>query len=482
MRYRDFYMPKYDCICFVALWMLGMLLPAAIRCQPFYFGADLSYVNEMEECGAIYTVEGESRDVFSIFNEYGCNLVRLRLWHTPSWYDGLNAGQRYSDFADIRTSIGRARSEGMQVLLAFHLSDTWADPGHQVAPAAWSGILHDLPVLEDSLYQYIYTTLEKLAEDQLFPEIVQIGNETNKGILQSQQDNDAGWSLNWPRNRALFNTAIRAVRDIETAHGIEIKVALHVADPDDASWLLAQFWSNGVRDFDIIGLSYYYSFHQVLIPFVGERIAYLKDLYPGKEVMLLETAYPWTNNNADGANNVLGSGYPGYTPPSPARQLDWMIALTQEVMDHGGKGVVYWEPAWVSTDCFTQWAMGSHWDNATFFNASHELIESGGIGWMTHMYDPVSVRGDNSFMKRNFSIYHDGKGLWLSREEGNMYMGEMGVQLYAMDGRRIMGRRMVSGSENGIIFLGVPEVVSGVYMVIIESGDVVEGVRVVIWK
>src|SRR5690242_19844956 len=104
--------------------------------QSFYFGADLSYVNEMENCGADYKVNGTSTDPYQIFKDNGANLIRLRLWHTPSWYDGLNNGQRYSDFQDVRHSIMRAKAQGMQVLLDFHLSDTWADPGNQVAPAA----------------------------------------------------------------------------------------------------------------------------------------------------------------------------------------------------------------------------------------------------------------------------------------------------------------------------------------------------------
>ena len=104
--------------------------------QSFYFGADLSYVNQMEDCGVVYMEQGQPKDVFQIFADHNCNLVRLRLWHTPSWYDTLNTGMQYSDFADVRKSILRAKSAGMEVLLDFHLSDTWADPGRQLVPKA----------------------------------------------------------------------------------------------------------------------------------------------------------------------------------------------------------------------------------------------------------------------------------------------------------------------------------------------------------
>jgi arabinogalactan endo-1,4-beta-galactosidase len=101
--------------------------------QSFYFGADLSYVNEMEDCGVSYKEDGKPKDVHEMFADHGCNLVRLRLWHTPSWYDGLNNGNRYSDLADVKIAIGRAHAAGMEVLLDFHLSDNWADPGKQEA-------------------------------------------------------------------------------------------------------------------------------------------------------------------------------------------------------------------------------------------------------------------------------------------------------------------------------------------------------------
>ncbi len=113
---------------------------------------DLSYVNEMEDCGADFKENNVSKDVYEIFADHNCDLVRLRLWHSPSWYDNLNSGNRYSDLADVKRSIQRAKGEGMKVLLDFHLSDTWADPGNQVVPAAWSAVVDSLDRLKDSLY------------------------------------------------------------------------------------------------------------------------------------------------------------------------------------------------------------------------------------------------------------------------------------------------------------------------------------------
>ena len=212
-----------------------LFLQTALFGQKFYFGSDLSYTNEMQDCGAVFKENNTPIDPFDLFAKHGTNLARFRLWHTPSFYDTLNAGKRYSDLADVRRSIVRAKAAGMDVLLDFHLSDFWADPSRQLIPKAWEPVANNLPVLKDSLYNYVYTTLLSLHTDNLLPELVQIGNETNKGIMLSPSVDAAGWSLDWARNAALFNIAIKAVRDIETATGKNIRVALHIADPSDCS-------------------------------------------------------------------------------------------------------------------------------------------------------------------------------------------------------------------------------------------------------
>ena len=244
-------------------FVLLLLLVSAnsIAGQQFFFGADQSYVNEMEDCGERYFEGGVEKDVHEIFADHGCNLVRLRLWHTPSWYDQLNAGNRYSDLGDIKKSIQRVKDAGMQVLLNFHLSDNWADPGKQIVPEAWLPVVDNTELLSDSLYQYISSTLYSLSSDDLLPELVQIGNETNRGILLSPEQNET-WQMEWPRNAILFNSAIRAVRDFESNENKEIKIALHFAAPSEIEWLAETFTENGVTDYDIIAMSYYWAWHQ----------------------------------------------------------------------------------------------------------------------------------------------------------------------------------------------------------------------------
>lgn len=371
-----------------SIWWLLYLCGVGSACgQPFYFGADLSYVNEMEDCGAVFKENDVAADIYDIFARHGVNMARYRLWHTPSFYDTLNAGRRYSDFSDVQRSILRAKAARMDVLLDFHLSDFWADPGRQLIPVAWEPVANDLPALLDSLYRYIYDALIRLYALHLLPELVQIGNETNRGIMLTPAENAAGGAMQWPRNALLFNKAIQAVRDAERETGQRIRVALHFADPAAADSLLAIFHAQGVRDFDIIGLSYYWAWHKpVTIAQTGAYIRQFRAQYPGKAVMIFETGYVWTQDFHDQAANIISETHPDYHPASPQSQYRWLTDLTQEVINQGGEAVMYWEPAWVSTPCRTPWGQGSHQEHATFFDFDGQVLPEGGMYWPQHPY------------------------------------------------------------------------------------------------
>ena len=447
-----------------------------INAQDFYFGADLSYVNEMEDCGAVYKEDNLVKDPYNIFADHGCNLVRLRLWHTPDWYDSLNNGNRYSDLADVKKSIQRAKGEGMQVLLDFHLSDTWADPGRQLIPAAWTAVVDDLEVLKDSLYLYIYSTLNELYQENLLPEMVQIGNETNRGILQTQATIDAGWSLDWERNSELFNSAILAVRDFENTTGSNIQIALHVAGPESSNWYIENFVANGVSDFDIIGISYYHQWHgDTNISQLGSFVANLKQAY-NKEIMVFEAGYPWTANGNDTANNVLSTPHPDYTPFSIVHQKEYLIAVARSIIDNGGKGMIYWEPAWVSTSCATQWANGSHYENATFFDFDNNLQADGGIKWMSETI--VSVSEQEPAFDIEVSLQDDHQLIIVNLNEV-ISKDSLLFQLFNADGRLLMSKNTASGQSS--FEMSLPTLPHGIYLLqVLKNNNIVWGENVVI--
>lgn len=329
----------------------------------FYYGADLSYVNEMEDCGATYEDgNGISKDAYTIFKDAGTNLIRLRLWHNPTWTN-------YSNYSDVKKSIQRAKDLNMKILLDFHYSDTWADPSKQQIPAAWKNEINNTEALGDLLYNYTYNTLNELSRSNLLPDMVQVGNEINPMILQ---DGDLQWPIDWVRNSSLINKGINAVRDISRVKNKSIEVMLHIAQPENGLWWFEQATQNGVTDFDWIGLSYYPIWSDYNLTNVGSAFSTLISTY-NKRLMVVETAYPFTLSNADSANNILGTDalIDGY-PATQEGQLNYLNQLQSIIENAGGEGLVYWEPAWVSTGCSTLWAQGSHWDNATLFDHNNK--------------------------------------------------------------------------------------------------------------
>lgn len=451
--------------CFlIAFWATDL------SAQKFYFGSDLSYVNEMEDCGARYRENNQIKDVYEIFADHKTNLARYRLWHTPSFYDTLNTGRRYSDLADVRRSILRAKAAGMDVLLDFHLSDFWADPGRQLIPKAWEPIAGNLSVLQDSLYNYVYSVLMNLHQDQLLPELVQIGNETNKGILLTPAADAAGGPINWTRNAALFKKGIQAVRDVEAATGKKIRIALHIADPKETQWLMPAFWNNGVRDFDIIGLSYYWAWHKPMtIAQAGEVIARLKRDYPGKSVMIFETGYIWTLQSNDQAPNIISETHPDYHPASPQSQRKWLVDLTQEVIRQGGEAVMYWEPAWVSTPCYTPWGQGSHQEHAAFFNFSNNAMLNGGITWPENRYEGLPDEEEPGTAKLDAYVPVGGGAIAL-KLSGWADTDTVSIAIFDSLGRKIAERSISPANGGAETTIGWNTSATGVYFVRAAQG------------
>lgn len=334
----------------------------------FYLGADLSYVNEMEDCGAVYKNSSNHEvDVFDIFETAGANLIRVRLWHNPTWTN-------YSNLEDVKKTIRRAKDNNMDVLLDFHYSDTWADPSKQEIPLAWEINLNNDSLLGDMLYDYTFSTLNTLDSLDLTPEIVQIGNEINPMILQK---GNLQWPIDWDRNSLLLNKGIEAVRNFSVGTQNNIEIMLHIAQPENGIWWFDQASSNNVVDYDWIGLSYYPQWSQYNLSNLEPVLTNLRTTY-NKKLMIVETAYPFTLQNNDSANNILDSQSLLVDYPATQQgQLDYLLKLKQVLQNSGGSGLVYWEPAWVSTTCSTLWGNGSHWDNATLFD--HEFKATKGL-------------------------------------------------------------------------------------------------------
>ncbi|MFY0625483.1 MAG: glycosyl hydrolase 53 family protein [Reichenbachiella sp.] len=369
------------CALFVGFYAFG---------QTFYKGVDLSYVNEMEDCGAVYTENGIPKDPFHIMADHGANVVRVRIWHNPQAWSAHPTS--YSSYNDAKASIQRAKNLGLNVLLDFHYSDTWTDPGVQIIPSAWENDVNNTSALVTRMYNYTHQVLADLDNEGLMPELVQVGNESNGNMLSHEGDDL--YPVDWTRQAAILNAGISAVRDAGSNSSIQPEIVLHVADPNNGVYWFGDATSNGVTDFDIIGLSYYPQWHTGTVSSTGDIIASLKATH-NKDVMLVEVGVPWTDDWNDDATNMLDGLPNGYgRRTKPTGQRDWLVDMANEVNDSGGIGMIYWEPAWVSTGCDTEWGNGSHWENATFFDFNNDLILNGGVAFLgLNLGSQVAVTG-----------------------------------------------------------------------------------------
>jgi arabinogalactan endo-1,4-beta-galactosidase len=347
----------------------------------FVMGTDLSYVNQVEDYGGAFKDSGQVKDVFKLLKAHGNNLVRVRLWHSPNWTAPLNNGKQYSDLQDVVRTIRRAKSEGMQVNLDLHYSDTWADPASQTTPKAWEGL--PLSILKDSVYQYTLKTLVYLKGLNLTPEMIQIGNENNNGMLfpLGKINNN-----NFQPFTELLKSGIKAVRDFSLTSNIKPQIVLHCAQLQHAEWWTdGVITKGGVTDFDIIGLSHYYKWSTVNdLQSITNTIKKLKSLY-NKKVMIVETAFSWTTESSDNYNNIMwtADAINGY-PISQDGQFRYMRDFTQAVIAGGGSGIQYWEPCWISTSMKDLWGTGSSWENNTLFDFKGNALPA--LEYMTYSY------------------------------------------------------------------------------------------------
>lgn len=326
----------------------------------YYKGMDISTLLEVEKCGGRFYDGGEAEDVFAILKRYDINAVRIRLWNDPYSEDGKPYGAGTNDLASVITLAKRAKEKEFDILLNYHYSDFWADPGKQFIPKAWRG--YSAKELEEAVYHYTKDTLLRLKEEGLLPDMVQVGNELTNGLL-------------WPYGKVpeydqiarFVNAGIRAVREVsdmalaENVISEKIMVMIHL-DNGGNNDLYREWFDHFIKlgeDFDIIGLSYYPFWHGTFDMLENN----MKDiaLRYGKELIVTEVSMGYTMEDYASYEKLAPSERKGMaTRQELADKIDFPMtkegqrAFLEELFDRiasvpekKGRGYFYWEPAWI---------------------------------------------------------------------------------------------------------------------------------------
>ncbi|MBR3474098.1 MAG: glycosyl hydrolase 53 family protein [Oscillospiraceae bacterium] len=396
-------------------WIAMLLLPALLLavCAPlaaaedtlhviqvkdlpedFILGMDLSSLLAEERSGVRYfDFDGREKDLLQIMADNGITHIRVRVWNDPYDEQGRGFGGGNCDIGTALEIGKRASQFGLKLIVDFHYSDFWADPGKYKAPRAWEGL--DASAKAQALYAYTRESLETLRDADVDVGMVQIGNEINNGLA-----GETDWNAILP----MLAAGARAVREVCP----EALVAVHFTEPHNRG--LYSYYADLLRDYgldyDVFGSSYYPFWHGTLEN-LSEVLTEINRNY-GKQVMVLETSWPYTGEDTDFSGNSVNEDswgtrdYP-FTVQGQADAVRDVIDTVAHIP--GGIGICYWEGAWITVggasweensakweefgsgwassfaavydpDDAGRWYGGSSWDNQAFFDASGHPLAS----------------------------------------------------------------------------------------------------------
>ncbi len=322
----------------------------------FIKGMDLSTLLELERLGARYYDRGMERNVLDIMKDYDVDTIRLRIWNDPWGADHTSYGAGENDVETTLAIAKRVTEKGMGVLVNFHYSDFWADPGKQIKPKAWKDL--SVEELTQAVYDFTYETLERFRREGINVSMVQIGNELSNGLLwpEGRIDVDAG-SDAYDNVAAFVSAGIRAVR--KSVPGVPVMIHL---DNGGNHALYRRWFDNYMKrgeDFDLIGLSYYPFWHGTM----DQLIDNMNDLAQRyhKDLIIAEVSMGYTMEDYKAYEKLSDSERKGYaTKPSLVEKIEFpmtkegqadfmktLLSRMEQVAENRARGFFWWEPAWI---------------------------------------------------------------------------------------------------------------------------------------
>ena len=299
-------------------------------------GADVGWLTQLESMGYTWTdPTGASGSALQILKNHGVNTIRIRTFVNPTITAGV-LGVGDNDQAGSIALAVLASSMGFKIVIDFHYSDTWADPGHQTTPAAWAS--DSYAQLQTDVYNYTYGFMTALAADGIYPQYVQVGNEINSGMLWPIGSVGATTANgnNFTQVTGLINSGYSAVKVVSTTTQVVIHIA-GISDLSDFEWFFDGLVAAGGK-FDVIGASYYDG--PANITTVAANLNTLAARY-NKPVIISEIGYLYSDPT-DAYTDVQGA-----------------IQAMNAVPNNMGLGVIYWEPEAPDDSATADYTMGA---------------------------------------------------------------------------------------------------------------------------
>lgn len=240
---------------FVMMEPRGEQLPVTTKPIDRMIGADISFLPQIEAKGTKFKENGVETDAINLLKKHGFNYIRLRIFVEPANEKGYAPGEGFCDLNHTLAMAKRIKEAGMKLLLDFHYSNYWADPQQQFKPLAWSSL--GFEALRDTVRSYTIRVLSALKNQGTPPDMVQVGNEINHGILWPD-----GHISNPDNLAALLKAGVEGVETVAPATPVMMHLALG-GQNDEARFWLNNMIARGVR-FDIIGISFYPRWHGTL--------------------------------------------------------------------------------------------------------------------------------------------------------------------------------------------------------------------------
>ena len=361
-------------------------------------GMDISSYEALKQAGVkFYNQQGQEETLMKILHDNGINYIRLRVWNDPSQQVSWGWGGGNADEANELAIAKEAAQYGIKVMVDFHYSDWWSDPGTQAIPKAWQGENHQQ--LCDSMTKWTKKVLTDFKNAGADVGMVQVGNEITNGFMDVFKSRGKGGTYKdvWDNAQDAqklcdyLNAGAKGVRTIDP----NALVAIHLETPkaDKYNDIMNVLQAHNV-DYDVLGSSFY-PYWQGL-----DKQSDFNDLKQceqiakqhGKYFAVLETAWPFTLEDSDGCKNNIGPSDTDISklyPISPQGQADELEDVYNTVMGNdNGLGAFYWEPAWIAVKAGTdnwnnynspankKYGTESGWDNQAFFGDHGRALQS----------------------------------------------------------------------------------------------------------